>query len=526
MSQNLIQALQNPALYPHPVSGFRVLETHISWVILTGEFAYKIKKPMDFGFLDFSTLAKRKYFCEEELRLNQRLAPDIYQEVLALTGSEEAPQWSPLDTSAEAFEFAVKMRQFDADSVLSNQALGGDALLTSLRPLIQRIAHFHENECAVAQADHSFGSAESVFEPVAQNFEQVRPMLQEAEDLAQLTEIERWATAYYDSERSTLDERKRDGFVRECHGDLHLGNIALHQGEALLFDCIEFNDSFRWIDTINDLAFLLMDLDYRNQESVGDRLLNDYLENTGDYAGAALLPFYKSYRAMVRCKIALFTLNSPGMSEEAIVELSQQFRAYLRLASGYARQSTPFLLLTQGLSGSGKTTLSNRVIHELGGIRLRTDVERKRMAGLSALESSGSEHDGGIYTAEQTQLTYSRIQLLAEKLLASSQSVICDGTFLKASQRRVFQELAKAQGSAFAIGACQVEEDTARQWLTARAQSGADAAEADASIMEAQKNRQEAFSEQELASVVQVRMDQEESIQKGLATLKEHLLKG
>ncbi len=517
MSDILIKNLQNADLYDHPVANFRVIETHISWVILTGEYAYKIKKPMDFGFLDFSTLEKRRHYCEEELRLNRRLAPEIYLEVIGFSGNEETPHILARGAPDGAFEFAVKMRQFDADKVLTNLNLDEQALAPVLGPLISEIAEFHRTQCAVADGHVDFGNASEVMAPVRQNFEQIGPMLLDEKEQPELQRISAWAEAQYEQYRRLMDERKRDGFTRECHGDLHFGNIALQNNRALLFDCIEFNESFRWIDVLNDLAFLLMDLDDRGMSGLGSVLLNQYLEHTGDYQGASLLPFYKSYRAMVRCKIALFTYNAPGLPEALKQAEVEKYRRYLKLAASYVQPASPRLILTQGLSGSGKTTFSNQLISRMPLIRIRSDVERKRLAGLGALDSSRSGMDTGIYTPELSATTYGRLLEYAKALLASGQSVIADATFLKQSHRQPFMDLAKAEGYPFTIAACEVDQETAKTWLDARQVRGDDAAEADFGVYLKQKEALEDFSESESAAVVRIQMDDENSVRAGLA---------
>ncbi|MFO6003290.1 phosphotransferase, partial [Pseudomonas aeruginosa] len=259
MSQTLIAALQNPALYPHPVERFEVIETHISWVLLTGPYAYKIKKPMDFGFLDFTSLDKRRFYCNEELRLNQRLTDDLYLEVLPITGSEEAPR---IGGDGEAIEYLLKMRQFPQDNLLAAIQGRGELSNQHIDELAEQIAHFHQNTPKVP-LEHPLGTAESCMAPVRQNFEQVRPLLKDKADLQQLDALEAWAESSFERLLPVLQERKAKGFIRECHGDIHLGNAALIDGRVVLFDCIEFNEPFRFTDVCADFAFLAMDLEDR-----------------------------------------------------------------------------------------------------------------------------------------------------------------------------------------------------------------------------------------------------------------------
>ncbi|MBK8970750.1 MAG: AAA family ATPase [Hahellaceae bacterium] len=509
MTAELISNLKRPALYDHPTNDFSVLETHISWVLLTGDYVYKIKKPMNFGFLDFTTLDKRKFYCDEEVRLNRRLAPDIYLDTIAIYGSTESPRF--VADGNPPIEYAVRMRQFDPSSVLTQAQHPAKELSRLLTQVMVAVARFHETGCAVATLDQPFGSADAILAPVVQNFEQIQPLLQDAADLVLLEQIRTWSLKEHERLAPLMNERKHDGKVRECHGDMHFGNIAVVNQAPLVFDCIEFNEEFRWIDVINDVAFLLMDLDDRGESGLGCQLLNVYLEETGDYAGVALLNYYKAYRAMVRCKVALFTLGAPGLSDAARAELAAKAHGYLELGVGYTGAAKPFLCLTQGRSGSGKTTVSSHLLQRVSAIRVRSDVERKRLAGLTPLAKSGSAKDEGIYTAELTSLTYQRLLDLADALLDVGHSVIVDATFLKQAQRKPFLELASRRHIKTQIAACQVDEHVARQRLDERKKQGKDAAEADFAIMQAQKAAEEDFdsAEQGLATVIHTNQDDE-----------------
>ncbi len=499
MSQNLIQALQNPAVFDHPVTEFRLIQTHISWVLLTGEFAYKIKKPMNFGFLDFSTLDKRKFYCGEELRLNSRTAPELYLDVVAITGTETAPQ---VNGAGEVFEYAVKMRQFDPENNLE-KLLGIPAQLAShLDRLADQIAEFHLHKATPLDPEGELGSAAAVMAPVQQNFEQIRPLLHDRDELAQLDQLEGWANCHYKRLNAILTARQQQGFVRECHGDMHLGNVTLIDNQVTLFDCIEFNDSFRCIDTINDLAFLLMDLDDRNLKGLAIRVLNRYLEQSGDYAGLALLNFYKSYRAMVRCKIALLTLNSPDISDEMRSQETRKYKRYLRLAERYTEVPGRFLMLMHGVSGTGKSTISGHLLEHLGAIRVRSDVERKRLFGLRPLDNSRSELAGGIYSADASERTYQHLATTANHILDAGLPVILDATFLKQSQRTMMEDLAETLGVPFIVVDCQADRDTLKQRIEQRMAHGQDAAEANLKVLDKQLATQEPLTTDECLHVV------------------------
>ncbi len=441
MSQNnhhqaLIKNLLQNARWPHPVSRIEVVETHISTVLLTGDYAYKIKKPVDFGFLDFTRLEDRRFYCEEEIRLNKRLAPTIYLEAVAITGTLENPQ---IGGEGEAIEYAVKMRQFDQsrllDKLLAEKKVDADII----DKLADQIAHFHETiPCAAPESE--FGKPEKMFFPMQQNFDQLRPLITDSQQQAQLQRLEQWTKDRYEQLHATLAERKQNGFIRECHGDMHLGNITLEDHDIVIFDGIEFNDDFRWIDVISEIAFITMDLTDRGAGHFAQRLLNRYLENTGDYAGLQLLRFYQVYRAMVRAKVASLRLSQPGLGEEERQRILQQYQSYADLAEQFTRPGKPALYLMYGLSGSGKSSVSGELVEELGAIRIRSDKERKRLFGESAAEKGAL--NAGIYRPEATEKTYQRLLDLAAVIIESGFPVVVDATFLKQAQRQPFQHLA------------------------------------------------------------------------------------
>ncbi|PVY77044.1 hypothetical protein C8D92_104278 [Tamilnaduibacter salinus] len=502
MSSELISALQDPALYDHPVDGFRVFETHISWVILTGEFAYKIKKPMDFGFLNFSTLERRRTFCHEEVRLNRRMADSLYLDVLPITGSASAPV---LNGDGEPFEYAIRMRQFDQAGMLDGMQERGELTSGIIRDLAHQTALFHRN-LPTDPPDDELGTAGAIGSAMQENFDQVRPMLEDADLLRQVDELEAWTQSTFERHRDRIQKRRDDGFVRECHGDLHLSNITLQNGQATVFDCIEFNDSFRWIDVLNDLAFLLMDLESRDEYGLATEALNTWLEYTGDYEGLALLPLYKAYRAMVRAKIALFTRENPDLDDEARAELLDSYRRYAALADTYTRIPNAYLLATTGLSGSGKSVISAALSRSLGLVRLRSDVERKRLFGLDPLEQSHSEQEGNLYTAEATRETYDRLSQLAGALLQAGMPVIVDSAALKQQEREQLESVAANLGLPFCLIDCEAPEETRRQWVRERQ---GDASEATESLLDAQRQWAESLTEEERTHTIHVRTDAE-----------------
>jgi aminoglycoside phosphotransferase family enzyme/adenylate kinase family enzyme len=497
---SLIEALQNPALYDHPVQGFHVVETHISWVLLTGLYAYKLKKPVDLGFLDFSTLEKRRFFCEEELRLNQRLAPELYLAVVPITGTTASPA---LGGAGPIIDYAVKMREFPQNAQLDRALTRGEVNTEHMIRLARAIAQFHAH-ATVAAADSPFGSAQEVWQPAAQNFEQIRPHLDTAGDHHLLEKLRAWSEQTHAKLTREWEQRKRDGFIRECHGDMHLGNMALVDGKILIFDCIEFNERLRWIDVMSEAAFVTMDLYDRGRPGLAHRFLNDYLQHSGDYAGLKILRFYQVYRALVRAKVACLRLTQAGLSAEERNNIRAHYRQYLNLAERYTHPIPTPLIITHGLSGSGKTTFSDALLESSGAIRIRSDVERKRLYGLSPEERSASDIASGLYSSDASIRTYKRLATLARIVISAGFPVIVDAAFLQERQRRQFRELAESLQVPFVIFHCTASPEQLRERLRLREAQGRDASEATLSVLEHQLATQEILRPEEAAHIFNV----------------------
>ncbi len=517
VSQALIAALQNPALYPHPSEGFRVIETHISWVILTGTYAYKIKKPVDFGFLNFTDLASRKHFCEEELRLNQRMAPDLYLEVVPISGSPDAPE---IDGTGEPFEYALKMREFPQTQLLAELQARGELTDAHIDALAEQIARFHQGTPQVP-AGHALSSADAIVAPMRQNFEQIRPLLSEAEDLRQLDALEEWTETSIERLRPLLDQRCQEGFVRECHGDLHLGNATLIDGKVVLFDCIEFNEPFRLIDTASDAAFLAMDLEDRGLKCQARRFINGWLEHTGDYAALALLNLYKAYRALVRAKVSLFRLyqEQDAVQRKVIV---RQYRSYANLAESYSAIPSRFLAITHGVSAVGKSHVALRLVEALGAIRLRSDIERKRLHGEQP-EAQQGHLDAGIYSQQASDETYKRLHQLATTALQAGFSVVIDAAYLKQQQRQDAWQAAETTGVPFLILDCQAPDAVIAQWLAQRQAEGLDPSDATMEVVHAQQASREVLNESERLHSRRVDTQDAGSLDELVASIRQHL---
>ena len=356
----LIRSLQDAKHFGADAGPVETIETHISWVLLTGEFAYKIKKSVTLPFLDFSTLAKRKYFCEEELRINRRLAPDIYLGVEPIGGTINAPVLG----AQPAIEYAVKMRRFDPNATLERKLVRGEVSAASIRELAELVAKFHTAEPPA--------EGELAERAVLDNLAQLDELLPEPQK-ERLGELRRWSEAQCKALHQTLRLRRENGAIRECHGDLHLGNLVMIGQRIVPFDALEFDRSLRRIDVVNEVSFLVMDLMAHGRSDLGFEFLNRYLEQTGDYGGLRVVRFFLVYRALVRAKVhAIEAAQKPA--EDARRRMLAGERQYLDLAGDLIREQHPLLTITCGLSGSGKTTVSDALIGSLPAVRIRSDL--------------------------------------------------------------------------------------------------------------------------------------------------------
>ncbi len=443
-----------------------VIETHISRVLLTRGFAYKLKKPVTLPFLDYGTVEQRRACCEAEVRLNRRYAPELYLGVVEIDG-----------------EPAVRMRRFDEAMRLDHVCARGELAPAHLSGLARTVAAFHA-AAAVAPPDSRFGTPEGVLAPAVENFDELDRLL--PAEAPRLAALRRWTAAEFARREATFAARKAAGFVRECHGDLHLGNLVLLERGVVPFDAIEFNDDFRWIDVASEIAFLWMDLVDRGHPGLACWWLNEWLVWSGDFAALAVMRFYAVYRAVVRAKVAALQ-GKPAEAGE-----------YLALAERLGVLPRLSLTITFGLSGSGKTTASSALLladRDASTVRLRSDVERKRLYGFAPDAASG----GTIYGLDATARTYGRLEDLARAALADGFAVIADAAFLKREERDRFRRLAADCGVPFAILACEAPADELRRRLRART---GDASEADVAVLEKQLAWAEPLTEEETGLAV------------------------
>ena len=497
--QQLIDSLLHQAVFPQPAEDIRLLETHISWVILTGNFAYKIKKPIKLEFLDFSSLAQRKHFCDEELRLNRRWAPELYLDVVPICGSFEHPI---IGGTGSPIEYAVKMQQFPQSAQLDAQLDAGLLVEADMLELAEMIAAQHDSATVFARPDSEEAVVSIVRHPMLENIEHLKRHL----DQDELWSLSSWTSKNLRDLWTTLIQRQDDGFIRECHGDLHLRNLVRLPSGIAAFDCVEFSPGLRNIDVISDVAFLMMDLIARERTDLAYPFINRYLECTGDYAGMSVFGLYFVYHALIRAKIAAIR------SVERIDETDRQsdlaeMMQFCAVAQRWFEPRHPCLIAMHGYSGSGKTWLSQQLLSRLPAIRVRSDIERKRRFGLEETEESGARVGQGIYEPRARTDIYAMLAEAAEASLRVGQNVIADAAFLNREDRRALQALAQQLDAEFVIVDVQAEPGELLRRVQSRKRDAHDASEADESVLRYQFDNAEPLDADELAWTVTVATD-------------------
>ncbi len=502
----LISALRHPALYPGCETPVEVLQTHGAWVLLAGDSAFKIKKPVKFDFMDFSTLALRRAACEAEIRVNRRFASDdparqIYREVLPIVGTAQAPRrgQAGLD-DARAIEFAVHMHRFDETARLDHLCERGELQPAHLVQLAQRLAHLQAMAPA-APPDSPWGQPQTVYHVVQDNLRTLQKLHDASEDRPQLQALQDWTDRCWPAVSAHLAQRRAAGRVREGHGDLHLANLVLLGDEVVPFDAIEFNEALRWVDVAGDLAFTWMDLQRMAHPGLAHLLISEWLDASGDVSAPAVLPFFAVYLALVRAKVAAIRRAqlSPDLAAEHAA-CHADVRQYLQLAQRLAWPEPPSLIITHGLSGSGKSRAAKQWLLRHDGsraLRLRSDVERKRLHGLAPLQVSDPSRRAQLYGPQASAQTYGSLREQAAALLQEGWTVVVDAAFLKRHERDAFAALARALGCPFGILAPQAPVEVLRQRIAHRQARGHDPSEATLDVLERQLQWIEALGEDE-----------------------------
>ena len=492
----LIERLLEPAPYPHPTEAIRLVETHISWVILTGPFAYKLKKPVSLGFVDYTTLDLRRRSCEGEVRVSGRFAPELYVAAVPITGSVEVPC---VGGEGEPIEYAVKLVQFDEADRLDSRFVAGRLTAADCRALGEAIAAVEECLPAARRGD-PWGTADSVFAAAAVNLAAIRTHLPEA--AGRVDRLEGWLRRRLDAAAPLLVARQATGRVRECHGDLHLANIVLHDGRMTAFDAIEFSDNLRWIDVANDVAFLVMDLKARGRADLATEVVSSWVEATGDHGSLAVLPIYEAYRAIVRASIAAIR---GGQGDGAA---RGEGLKYLDLAERLAVGEPPAMIVTCGMSGSGKSTVAAELVGPLAGVRIRSDVERKRLVGMRPTDRpADAVATEALYDESCTRRVYDRLATLAGMVLDAGRTVVIDATCIKRWQRDRLAAVALARGVPLIWVVFDLPTEAVLARLATRQAAGGDPSDASVAVVRRQLAASEPLANEEAfgnAAIVRV----------------------
>lgn len=493
VDSSVVESLRHPDAYSYPVDSVEVIETHISWVLLAGDFAYKIKKPLDLGFLDFSTLDRRRFFCEEEVRLNRPWAPDIYLDVVPITLHEGQAKFGGEGT---AVEYAVRMRRFDPAMCLDVQLAEDRLSIADMQELAEMLAKRHEAAPVIA-AELRSETVSRAMDLIRENFLPLRNSI----DKPLYDELYLWTTKQLDALAPVFWKRFDDGFFRHCHGDLHLRNIVRLPDGITSFDCIEFSTDLQNTDVMADIAFLIMDLVAKQRPDLAAHCLNRYLEVTGDYDGMRVFNLYFAYRCLVRAKVAVIRSAERQDPDDHRQDLEKAQR-YCVMAQAQTRPDSPLLVVMSGFSGSGKTWVSERLMAALPAIRIRSDIERKRHFQLAETASSNSGIATGAYARDVSDKIYSELHAIAAKLLPAGHNVVLDASYLHQAQRNAARAVAERHRARFAILQTMADDAVLRDRIRARGAVANDASEADTRVLDYQLRSAESFTADELCRTV------------------------
>ncbi len=493
----LIQQMLEPGFYPHSVTKpVQLIQTHISFVLLTGDYTYKIKKPVDFGFLDYSTLEKRQHFCTQELEMNRRTAPEIYLEVLPIVQSDDTFHLgsNAADITAQiVVEYTLKMRQFPQDSLLLSLLERGLLTEQIMANLGREVAKFHSTAISNSYI-RTFGEVGQIRTTINNNYRISEKYIGGPQTQTQYQETKDYSDGFFAENQELLNLRIVNDKIRECHGDLHLRNIALWQDKILIFDCIEFNEPFRFVDVMYDIAFTVMDLESRGRRDLGNVFLNTYIEQTGDWEGLQVLPLYLSRQAYVRAKVTSLMLDDSSVSTAEKTRISQTASHYYTLAWEYTKPRQGKLTLMSGLSGAGKSTVGRYLARHTGAIHLRSDAVRKHLGRIPLHERGGQD----LYSDEMTAKTYGRLLELGVMLADRGWNVILDAKFDRDSWRTDAIALAQSHNLPLEILYCTASIEVLRERLQRRK---GDITDATVELLNAQQTAFEPFTEFEQSYV-------------------------
>ncbi len=449
MNASMLKSLMNTEAYPVKATTVELVQTHVSWIFLTDTHAFKIKKPVNFGFLDFSTLEKRRFYCDEEVRLNRRLCPDIYLGVIELRQTGDKATFTG---DGPVLDFAVMMKRLPADRMLDKLVEKGEATVDMMENIASVISSFHQKADS-SQYISEFGSPDKIMFNWNENFDQIKSYLGRTLPASEYDAICSWVYKFAANNSDLFKRRVEQGYIRECDGDLHLENICLIEDKVHIFDCIEFNERFRYCDTAADIAFLLMDLDFHGHSDLANAVHAAYSTYSNDIDLDKIVDFYKVYRAFIRGKVESFLLDDSNVDLETRQIAYKRAIRYFRLARGYCERTRlhPTLFITCGTMGCGKSTLARQLSFELGISTYNSDSVRKIRAGIHAVGSRQEQYGQGIYNNQFTGQVYEKLKELAAHELVAGRSVVIDASFRKASDRADFSALADLHNANFVV---------------------------------------------------------------------------
>jgi hypothetical protein len=488
----LVDSLTNVNFYPHRPSSIELIQTHISYIFVAGDYVYKVKKDVDFGFLDFTTLEKRKHYCEEELRLNRRLAPDIYLDVIPIY--EDGHGTLHFKEGDTIVDYAVVMKKIPEERMLNRLLEKGMVGLSVMSDVAGKIAEFHRKAATGGEIDRIGG-----FETVRHNHEE---NFQQTEDYRGITIsenrydfIKSYACNFLKRNRSLFEKRVAEHRIRDCHGDLHLQHICIAD-DIIIFDCIEFNERFRYLDVAAEISFLAMDLDYNGYPQHGKAFIDAYLKYSNDHETVTLLNFYKCYFAYVRGKVIGFRIHDRSIDESERERVIDTASRYFDLSYGYAaRPERATLVLTAGLMGTGKTALAKRLEPLLDAKTIRSDVIRKELLNIRPSKRQYEDFEKGIYSAEISRETYDNALHSAASEMKEGKSAIIDASFRSKADRKKAFDLALSMNADFFIIECICPEEIVKERLNARTYDPTEASDGRWEIFESQKGAFEKIDE-------------------------------
>lgn len=481
----LMEAMQNPDFYPHHPREVELIQTHISYIFIAGDFVYKIKKPLKFDFLDFTTLEKRKFFCEEELILNKRLAPDTYLDVLAISKDHQGK--IILGQGTEIIEYAVRMKKLPADKMLKALLSRGMADETIMDSLARKIALFHQQARTGERIDE-MGGIENIRHNNEENFAETTHYINVTIPEYQYTFIKDYVNKFLKKNENIFEKRITNHKIRDCHGDLHLDHICIND-EITIFDCIEFNERFRYGDVAEDVAFLTMDIDFNGYAQHAESFVHSYIKYSSDIDMLKVLNFYRCYYAYVRGKVTSLRLSQKEITKKERRDITNIAKRYFDLAYTYAaRLEKPILIITAGLMGSGKSYQARKIAERLDAEIIRTDVLRKELFDLKTTDKHYEDFGKGIYSEDISRLVYEKAFDLTKQKIKQRKTVIIDASFKRRAEREKAMEMAKTLNTRFYILECICSDNVTKNRLEKRMRENDNASDGRWELFQQQKN--------------------------------------